>query len=250
MPALFHRGRCRLKENATKQRKYFKIIPGGRPFLVMSVQKSHNPDDPVIKGSREGLRILLPVKPEFEDTLQGLSANLEAAGDFFAGARAMVEPSRDLTADEQRRLKALLARFTIELTKVRPAQRAAAPPTAVKPQGEAALAVRRTVRSGQRISFDGSIVVFGDVNPGAEVIASGDIAVIGALRGVAHAGAAGDRRAVVAALLLRPVQLRIADLIVRAPEGETRTTGAEIARVKSGSIVVEPYRIGSRTRAK
>lgn len=240
-----------VKEYASGQRIYSIItFHRGLPLLATSIHKVHDPEEPVIKGSREGLRILLPIKASFEDTLKALSGNLEAAGNFFSGARAIIEPSRDLSAEEQAGLKELLARHAIELTKVRSAQRAVSAVAPVKPLGEPAIAIRRTVRSGQRIAFDGSVVIFGDVNPGGEVIASGDIAVFGALRGVAHAGAAGDRKAVVAALSLRPVQLRIADLIVRAPEGEVRTVQAEVARIKNGSIVVEPYHIGARAWAK
>ena len=69
-----------------------------------------------------------------------------------------------------------------------------------------------TVRSGQRIDFEGSIVVLGDVNAGAEVVAEGNIIVLGNLRGFAHAGAKGNRSAFIAANSINPTQLRIADI--------------------------------------
>lgn len=107
-----------------------------------------------------------------------------------------------------------------------------------------AYVVRRTVRSGQRITCDASLVVVGDVNPGAELVAAGDIIVLGALRGVAHAGARGDEGAVIAALRLVPVQLRIGQVIGRAPDARPPARGAgwrpERARVQGGAIVVEP----------
>ena len=78
------------------------------------------------------------------------------------------------------------------------------------------LFVERTLRSGKSVQFDGHVVVLGDVNPGAEIIASGNIAVLGSLRGVAHAGATGERKASVSAYHLAPTQLRIADLVTRA----------------------------------
>lgn len=110
---------------------------------------------------------------------------------------------------------------------------AAGPPEAV--------ILRRTVRSGQRITYDGSIVIIGDVNPGAEVIATGDVVVLGSLRGLAHAGARGRADARVIALRLEPVQLRIADCIGRQPDEPVRRgVEPEMARVCQGAIVVEP----------
>ena len=115
----------------------------------------------------------------------------------------------------------------------RDARVAAGPPDAV--------ILRRTIRSGQRITYDGSIVIIGDVNPGAEVIATGDVVVLGSLRGLAHAGARGRADARVIALRLEPVQLRIADCIGRQPDEPVRRgVEPEMARVCQGAIVVEP----------
>ena len=98
-----------------------------------------------------------------------------------------------------------------------------------------------TLRSGQRIESEHSIVIIGDVNSGAEIVAGGDIIVLGILRGVAHAGAydeTGGGRFIFA-LDLRPTQLRIGSVISRgAAEGSKRS---EIARVDGNIIVVEPF---------
>lgn len=72
---------------------------------------------------------------------------------------------------------------------------------------------RGALRSGQRIEEDGSIVVLGDVNSGAEVIASDNIVVLGSLRGLAHAGAKGNKEAIVSAGRLDTVQIRIANIV-------------------------------------
>jgi septum site-determining protein MinC len=104
------------------------------------------------------------------------------------------------------------------------------------------LVIRRTIRSGQVVRHAGTVIVLGDINPGAEVIANGDVIVWGKLRGVVHAGAAGDLRATVGALLLMPTQLRIADHIARAPDDKrVLRWPAEIARVRDGRIIVEPW---------
>jgi septum site-determining protein MinC len=100
------------------------------------------------------------------------------------------------------------------------------------------------VRSGQTFNYAGTIVIIGDVNPGAEVIAEGDVIVWGKLRGVVHAGAAGNEDAVVGALILAPTQLRIGKQIARAPDDRRARHFPEVARVRDGHIVVEPW-IGS-----
>lgn len=101
--------------------------------------------------------------------------------------------------------------------------------------------VHGTLRSGQEVSYNGNIVVIGDVNPGAQLKAKGNIVVLGSLRGVAQAGIGGNRYAVVAAYSLLPTQLRIADYIVRPPEDDVQYKYPEIARVVNGEVVIEPY---------
>lgn len=104
-----------------------------------------------------------------------------------------------------------------------------------------AVVLRRTVRSGQRITYDGSIVILGDVNPGGEVIATGDVIVLGALRGLAHAGARSRDQGRIVALRLEPTQLRIGDCIGRAPDQPPRSELCpEVAYVAEDGIVVEP----------
>ncbi|HEY8449527.1 MAG TPA: septum site-determining protein MinC [Bacillota bacterium] len=107
------------------------------------------------------------------------------------------------------------------------------------PRFEPAHLLHRTVRSGQRVTCEGSIVILGDVNPGAEVVATGNVVVVGTLRGIAHAGARGDSGRCILALRLRPVQIRIAHLIGRAPDEAAGGDEPEVAYVRDGQIVVE-----------
>ncbi|MBX7145108.1 MAG: hypothetical protein K1X79_11705 [Oligoflexia bacterium] len=100
-----------------------------------------------------------------------------------------------------------------------------------------------TLRSGQKIETEHSLVVLGDVNSGAELIAGGDIVVMGTLRGVAHAGAydeTGGGRVIVA-LDFQPTQLRIGMVISRGGGSDKKGAAPEIARVEGNMIVVEPY---------
>ena len=77
---------------------------------------------------------------------------------------------------------------------------------------------RGAVRSGQRIEYEGSIVILGDVNGGAEVIAGDNVVVLGVLRGLAHAGARGNKKAIIAAASIDCKQIRIADIIKEIEE--------------------------------
>jgi septum site-determining protein MinC len=76
-----------------------------------------------------------------------------------------------------------------------------------------AMYLKQTVRSGQSVRFDGHIIIYGNANPGSEIIASGDIIVLGTLRGLAHAGARGDETSQIVATNLKASQLRIASCI-------------------------------------
>lgn len=108
--------------------------------------------------------------------------------------------------------------------------------------GRRVLSLRRTVRGGQRVAFPGDVLVFGDVNPGAAIEAGGNILVLGRLRGLAHAGAHGDARAVILAFELRPTQVRIAGCIaIPGPERAGRGFQPELAWVSGERILIEDY---------
>jgi len=103
--------------------------------------------------------------------------------------------------------------------------------------------VQRTLRSGQNLHYDGNVVIMGDVNPGAEIVASGHVLVMGSLRGLVHAGATGEEEATVTALCLVPTQLRIAAHITRPPDGDdtdfVKLPG--VARIKNDAVIIEEY---------
>ena len=98
-----------------------------------------------------------------------------------------------------------------------------------------------TVRSGQRIETPFSLVVIGDVNPGADLVAGGDIVIVGSLRGTAHASAYDDDAfdSVIIAMHMQPMQLRIGSIISRGSDDVVE--GVEIARIENRRIVVESF---------
>jgi septum site-determining protein MinC len=97
-----------------------------------------------------------------------------------------------------------------------------------------------TLRSGDHLQVEGSVLLLGDVNPGARISAAGDVRVWGRLRGVAHAGCQGNRQARIVALQLRPLQLRIAEAVARGPEDLPPLGYAEQALLVAGAIAIEP----------
>jgi septum site-determining protein MinC len=104
--------------------------------------------------------------------------------------------------------------------------------------GEDAIFIQRTLRSGFSLQYPGHVIVLGDVNPGAEVIASGSVIVWGRMRGLVHAGAEGDEKACVCALDLSPTQLRIAGRIAISPKQKAKIQ-PEIARLINGQVMAE-----------
>ena len=104
---------------------------------------------------------------------------------------------------------------------------------------------QRTVRSGEKVAAEGHLIVVGDVNPGAEVIAGYNIFVWGALRGSAYAGVPDHEEAIITALHFAPIQLRIAGHIARPPEARPNALGTpELARIDQNAIVVEAWERG------
>ena len=210
-------------------------------------------------GTRSGLLVRFDGEEDFERLKERLAERLDSAQKFFHGSAITLDVgNRILTTEQLLEIEAMFtSRYGIRVLQVvngAEAEEKPARPDGERPRAAAGaragedlsvgdtLLLRRTVRSGQRIAYDGNVVVLGDVNPGAELVASGDVLVLGALRGVVHAGARGNERAVVLAIRLQPTQLRIANVIGRAPDdGANGASGPEIARIKDGEIVIDPY---------
>ena len=101
------------------------------------------------------------------------------------------------------------------------------------------LYLQSTVRSGVEIRHPGTIVIYGDLNPGGKAIAAGDILVWGRLRGIAHAGAQGNHQCRITALRMEFTQLRIADAVARPPKLRPRRWSPELAFVTTDGIKLE-----------
>lgn len=208
-----------------------------------------------IKGGKDGLRLHLNEAAGWPDVLGALRNQLDQGAHFFNGARVIVDiGNRTLTEEQLAELMMLMREHHLEASALastsresrsaaraagvvaRPVTRSVTAPES--PDG--ALFVWRTVRSGQIVRHHGHITVVGDVNAGAEVVAGGSVVVWGRLRGTVHAGALGDRTVIICAIELRPMQLRIADLIARAPDGGA-AGHPEVAYIDGDQITVESW---------
>ena len=103
-----------------------------------------------------------------------------------------------------------------------------------------------TVRSGDRISSNGNLCIIGDVNPGAIVSAKNNIFVWGKLLGIAYAGKTGNNNASIASLYLKPLQLRIADVIAIGPKDKPQNYYPEIALIDKRTIIIKPHIIETK----
>lgn len=100
--------------------------------------------------------------------------------------------------------------------------------------------IRGIVRSGQVLEHKGDLLFLGDVNPGGAIVSTGSIYILGALRGMAHAGSEGDETAIIAASYLNPMQLRIAEVLSRAPDDGNVSEGyMEFAYIKDGIMEID-----------
>jgi septum site-determining protein MinC len=219
-----------------------------------------------IKGIKDGLLVSLSTSEEWQSITSDLAARIDQQSAFFSGARITVDVGeRPVPKHELGSLKALLERRGLSLwavlsesaTTIDAAQaldiktstpvtipgRENSEETEFNPEedGTVGVMIKRTLRSGRTVNSTGHVVVLGDVNPGAEIIAVGDIIVWGRLRGIVHAGAEGDEEAIVCALDMNPMQLRIARYITTSPADKRRQPKPELASVRKGQIVVEPW---------
>ena len=101
-----------------------------------------------------------------------------------------------------------------------------------------------TIRSGDRISSNGDLIVIGDVNPGAIVSAKKNVYVWGKLLGIALAGEDGNKNASITSLYLNPLQLRICEIVAVGPKEKPKLQYPEIAVIEKQSIIIKPYLIG------
>ena len=201
------------------------------------------------KGNEDGIYIHIK-DGNFKTIKEQLDIKLNKIGKFFAGSNVINFKGRDLTTAEKDELKGIIEKkygIAVKDDTIVKSQKNNENSKKDKLYFEGihegnTKFVKATIRSGQRIEYDGNVVILGDVNPGGQIIARGNILVMGALRGIAHAGSDGNKDAIVSAFILNPTQLRIADIIARSPDNDvTSSKWPEVAKIEGDSLLVEPY---------
>ena len=219
-----------------------------------------------IKGLKAGPTFLFHDQAPFVEVMKAVEDELARAKGFFRDSPVVLHfGNRLLNKNEWWKLKelllgeGLLLRYAVAASQASrdllykeglPVRESLPEPSLeqkpeppVLAKGTNTLYLRRGLRGGQKEVFDGDVVVMGDVNQGAEVLAGGDVVVVGTLRGMVHAGYPDNKAAVVVALNLTPLQLRIGPQIARGEDNQNnrRAPRPEIARVKDENIMIEPY---------
>jgi len=202
-----------------------------------------------IKGTKDGLVFLLDDDCEFDALLSELGTKLDKHAQQFTGPIIHVFiklGNRQLDEDDQERIRAVLRKqgnLLIQSIESNP------PEQDTSETGPSLHTVAAIVRSGQTLEYDGHLLLLGDVNPGGVVRCTGDVYIIGALRGMAHAGSAGNEDAIIAASSMTPTQLRIADVISRPPDEWTSAEPwMEYAFLKDGKMAIDKLASLSRHR--
>ena len=222
----------------------------------------------LFKGLKTGLLLVLVGKPEFSVVEREIREKLESSALFFRRGTVIEWRTGTFTAKESLALKKLFLQHGLYFREMKEETSAKNPAVSAVSGAAAAaragavlgrkkaessesrpdadkkdvqmLVVNRTLRGGQEVQSQGSVLILGNVNPGAQVIAGGSIDIRGTCRGIVHAGAYGDKDAIIIADHLMPVQIRIADVIAQSPEQYEKPELAERASVQDGRIVIEP----------
>lgn len=195
------------------------------------------------KGTQDGIYIYIK-EGDFKYIKKELDTKLSKSPTFFKGGQIVAFKGMDLTEEEEIQLRKIIKeKYKIKISDKKDDSEVSDIDYFTGIEEGITKFIRTTVRSGQIIKYNGNVIVLGDINPGGIIEAWGNIIVLGTLRGIAHAGSNGNRKAIVAAYDLQPTQLRIADLISRSPDDDVLkgSKWPEIAKIEGGEVVIETY---------
>ncbi len=205
----------------------------------------------VIKGNKYGIVVILDSVLPFEQLIKDVESKFKESSKFFGKASMVITfEGRNLNDSEEHTILDIITENT-DISVACVADNDSKREAYFKKTLDEKLAdmnthtgqfYKGTLRSGQVLESVSSLIILGDVNPGAKIISAGNVIVLGTLKGTVYAGASGDSNSFVLALDMKPVQIRIGDIIARCPDekkkkdfGETR-----IAFVEDNNIYIEP----------
>jgi septum site-determining protein MinC len=204
-----------------------------------------------IKGTKDGLVFFLDDSRPFSAVLNELKYKLShsSASHIWEGPDMKVKiklGKRQITTLEEVALREL---FSIRKNLIIQEFESDGVPYLIESNTCGIQLLSGTVRSGQVLTHRGDLLLLGDVNPGGTIQSTGSIYVMGALRGLAHAGMKGEETAIIVASVLRPTQLRIADVISRPPDQwDDSDIGMKFAHLLNNQIAVEKIHHLNRIR--
>ena len=207
-------------------------------------------DGIVIKGNKEGINTQISIDKfgSFEEMMMNLIKKLSKGKHFYKGMTLQMK--MDLSAVSKKNVQTLkeVLLDEIELKDIiledieKPKNKNYKENRMFSGVYEGKTKfIRKTVRSGQCINYAGNIVIIGDINSGAEVSAAGNVIVLGSIKGKVSAGVNGNMKSVIAAFSLEPELLKIGELMAISPDDIDKPKYPELAKVKDGYIMVEPY---------
>ena len=205
----------------------------------------------VIKGFKAGIILVLNPDASYETLKKDIADKFRASAAFFGeAAKAVSFKGRDLTDEQKMEIVDIIqANCSLSILCIMeddPETEAAFQKTIERKleqdYSNTGQFYKGNLRSGQVLDVETSIIIIGDIKPGAKVISKWNVIILGSLKGNVYAGAAGNTNAFVVALDMRPVQIRIADTIARAPDNPEKTPGnqTKIAFLDNGNIYIEP----------
>jgi len=197
-----------------------------------------------IKGTRNGLIILLDSDSNFEDLKLCLKNKMESARGFFNGAQFTLHHGGQLIADEKNELLAICKEYGLipnsDLLKRKPENRETSINKDISIPGEQSILLKRTFRSGQSISYQGHITILGDIHPGAEIVAGGNVIIMGTCSGFVYAGAGRQINSFILALIMQRAHLRIVDeIIIETPK--QIPPGPIVAKIGTNGIYLSKF---------
>ena len=199
----------------------------------------------IFKGTKDGITIIFDPEVPFPILCGQLERKVVEAGRFFDHVKtSMAFKGREFSAAEEEELIEIIRKHaTMDITFIKTENEEVKELSDLLAKemtaGNLTKFHRGSLRNGQKIEFEGSVVVVGDVNPGAEIKAGGNVIVLGQIKGMVHAGCKGMTDAFVTAIFMAPIQLRIADIITRFPEENKKgPKPPEYAFIQNGQIFV------------
>lgn len=205
----------------------------------------------IIKGTKSGIIVVLDSQIPFQELKQHIANKFSESRKFLGDAAMAISfEGRDLSLEEEREILDIInANSDLKIMCI-VSNDAATEERFKKSLSERLMELsastgqfyKGNLRSGQALESETSIIIIGDVNAGAKVVSKGNVIILGSLKGNVFAGAAGNVNSFVVALDMRPVQIRIADIIGRAPDKPQKEAvkEAKIAFVEDGNIYIEP----------